>query len=283
MDAGFSKEGAMTVGRGRQLLVTAVSGALVFSSSIRAQPIGLMYRWPTRDGHFFEAALLRLQGNAVVFARDGWEFTVPISTLSSKSLELARRQAMRVPAAIPAIPATPLAPIASFSCNSSILEFCRDNVGRKIGSGQCAMLAQEALKSAGAEPRGGDSPGEGDYVWGELVATIKAGFYGASGVKDLAYVQPGDIIQFHDVRFSGYLHGDYGVYHMEARHHTAVLESVDAAHNTITVLHQNWNGQKTIRRQTLYLGGMNRGWLRFYRPSAVAQPGGFPPYYIRRG
>lgn len=265
------------------MAVIAMAGVLGGSPRAQAQQgrqSGPMFRWTAKGGRVFEAGFLRLQGNAVVFSKDGWEFTVPVSSLSSASLELARQQAMRAP--VP-VPVRPLAPIASFSYNTSILEFCRENLGKKIANGQCGMLAQEALKVAGAAPRGADSPGEGDYVWGELVATIKAGFGGASGVQDLAYVQPGDIIQFHATRFAGYTHREYGVYWMEARHHTAVLESVDVAHNTITVLHQNWNGHKIIRRQSLSLGGMTRGWLRFYRPTPASQPGSFPPYYIRRG
>ncbi len=272
-------------GKGRRLwaAVVVMVGLLALSPRVQAQQVrqsGPMFRWTTKDGRVFEAGFLRLQGNAVVFGKDGWEFLVPVSALSSFSLELARRQTVRGPAPIRA---TQLAPIASFSCNPSILEFCRENLGKRIANGQCGMLAQEALKIAGAAPRGADSPGEGDYVWGELVATIKAGFVGAASVQDLAYVQPGDIIQFHDTRFTGYTHREFGVYWMEARHHTAVLESVDLAHHTITVLHQNWNGQKIIRRQCLSLGGMTRGWLRFYRPTPAGQPGSFPPYYIRRG
>jgi hypothetical protein len=159
--------------------------------------------------------------------------------------------------------------VGAFAFGPSILAFCQDSVGKKIGIGQCASLAEEALKDAGAAPRAAaDWPGDGDYVWGDPVAFIEAGFAGLKGMQDLEKVQPGDIIQFHHVRFSGFLHGLDGVYHYEARHHTAVVESVDLGRRTITVLHQNWNGQQLVRRQTLLLRGLGSGWLRIYHPVA---------------
>ena len=265
--------------RDRRCLLSAV-WAIVFALAaaplVRADESTALPQWTTRDGRVFQAKLLRLQGTAIVVVRDGVEFTVPIFTLTPASLEQARRLSMRatlvapaVPVALPAVPAAvraiPLAPVASFTYNPSILEFCRDHLGKKIGSGQCASLASAALKNAGAPVRGGaDWPGDGDYVWGEPVAWVKAGFLGVRGVRELAHVEAGDIVQFHDTRFSGYNHGNSGVYRMRAKHHTAVVESVDLARATITVLHQNWNHQETVRRQVLYLGGMTDGWLRFY-------------------
>lgn len=247
--------------------------------------------WQRRDGQSFTANFVRLQGTAVVFARDNLEFSVSVKALSPASLEKARYQAIHPPGAIAAtsglsalptiqvtravpfihvaraVPVTPLPEVASFSYGPSILAYCRENLGRTIGTGQCASLATTALRNSGAAIRGGpDWPAEGDYVWGDPVAFVQAGFTGLKGTHDLAKVTAGDIVQFHDTSFSGYNHADGGVYRMEADHHTAVIESVDPARKTITVLHQNWNGKMTVRRQTLYLRGMTHGWLRFYRP-----------------
>jgi hypothetical protein len=257
---------SMTFRPGRRLIaaVLAMVSALATGQFVRAEESTPMLRWATIDGHVFQAKFRRLQGSSIVVVRDGFEFTVPISALAPASLELARHLAVRVPVAIRA---TPVAPVASFAFGPSILAFCQDNLGKKIGSGQCAVLAVEALKSSGAVARvGADWPADGDYVWGDLVASIKAGFYGARGIKELAHVEAGDIVQFHNARFVGFNHSDEGVYRMEARHHTAVVESVDIARKTITVLHQNWNHQEIVRRQMLYLGGMTSGWLRFYHP-----------------
>lgn len=231
----------------------------------------------------------------MVFARNNLEFMVPIYALSSASLEKARYEAIHPAGAIPATqgtlalpgiqvtravpfirvaraePVAPLPEVASFSYGPSVLAFCRENIGKKIGTGQCASLASTALRNSGAATRNGpDWPAAGDYVWGDPVAQVKASFTGLKGTKDLAHVEAGDIVQFHDTRFSGYNHADGGVYSMEADHHTAVVESVNPTGKTITVLHQNWNGKMIVRRQTLYLRGMTRGWLRFYHPVPTA-------------
>ena len=266
----------------------AIVSTLATSHFVQAQESAPLSQWTRRDGQVFQAKFVRLQGTAIVVAKDGLEFAVPIAGLSPASLEQARRLAMRplvstsvapraipvLPRAIPGVrmapratPVTPLAPVASFTFGPSVLMYCQDSVGRKIGNGQCADLAAQALKNAGAALRAGaDSPEEGDYIWGDLVAWIKVGFFGARGVRELAHVEPGDIVQFHHTRFTGFDHTGAGIYRMEARHHTAVVESVDVSHATITVLHQNWNNHEIVRRQTLNIGGMTNGWLRFYHP-----------------
>jgi len=264
--------------RARNLFVIlAIAVMLAASSFLRAEEGPSIFRWTTRDGHSFQARFVRLQGSSVVVVRDGWEFTVPISSLPLVSVESARHQAPRGPLPIsPVVPAEPPAPVASFTFGPSILAFCRENVGKRVGSGQCASLAGEALQSAGAARRAGpDWPGEGDYVWGKLVAFVEAGFVGVKGIHELAAVEPGDIVQFHNARFAGLNHSDSGTYRMEARHHTAVVESVDISHKTITVLHQNWNGRDVVRRQTLFLAGLTKGWLRFYHPVPAPLGPGF--------
>lgn len=275
---------------GRKLLALSSAIVLVFA----ANPALHAEEWLRRDGQLFEANFVRLQATAVVFARNNLQFIVPINALSSASLEKARYQAMHPAGAItatrgvpilPALPViqvtravpfvrveravrvAPLPEVASFSYGPSVLAFCRENIGKKIGTGQCASLASTALRNSGAATRKGpDWPAAGDYVWGDPVAQVKASFTGLKGTEDLAHVEAGDIVQFHDTRFSGYNHADGGVYSMEADHHTAVVESVNPAGKTITVLHQNWNGKMVVRRQMLYLRGMTRGWLRFYHP-----------------
>jgi hypothetical protein len=177
-------------------------------------------------------------------------------------------RATPVARAAPVVRPTPIAPIASIDFGPQVLAYCKDHMGEKIGSGECGALAARAIKNAGAAATWeNDLPKDGDPVWGTLVASIQPGFFGLKGIKELGQVEPGDIVQFHHTRFSGYNHAIDGVYRMETPHHTAVIESVSTAEKTMTVLHQNWNGQKVIRRQTLYLRGMTSGWLRFYRPS----------------
>ena len=284
------KIGDVPLGQGRRFLVAVatIAFALTTSHLVRAEESSPVFRWTTNDGHVFQAKISSgCLGTSIVVERDGYEFKVPMAALSPASLELARGlvvggplgiRATGVPMSIhvtaPAplvVRATPIAPVASFSFGPSILAFCRENLGKKIGNGQCGSLAAEALKNVGAPARGADWPGEGDYVWGDPVAWLKAGSNGPKGAKELAHVEAGDIIQFHKTRFSGLDHSNWGAYRMQAQHHTAVVESVDLTHEAVTILHQNWNHHEVVRRQTLYLRGMTSGWLRIYRPIPTAQ------------
>src|SRR5690348_15763650 len=68
--------------------------------------------------------------------------------------------------------------------NAKVVKFARDHLGQKVDDGQCAMLAVEAYRVAGARmfpPVGGDEP---EYVWGEYVPKASE-------------VRPGDVLQFH--------------------------------------------------------------------------------------
>jgi len=261
----------MTLGKTCRLSAALVACFFTLATGhlARAQESALVFRWTTKDRHVFPAKFLRLQSSSLVVERDGFEFKVPISVLSPASLQFAHcLEDSRGPSAIRATGAASPDPVASFTYGPSILAFCQDSVGKRIGNGQCADLAAQALKNIGAPLRAGaDWPGEGDYVWGEPVAWVRAGFLGLKGDQELAHVEAGDIVQFHNTRFTGFDHSDAGIYRLEARHHTAVVESVDVARKSITVLHQNWNNQEIVRRETLFLRGMTRGWLRFYHPT----------------
>src|SRR6476469_5059447 len=56
-----------------------------------------------------------------------------------------------------------------------VVEFCQDHKGEQVGDGECASLANHALKAADARGRGPDDPNKGDYTWGKLVFTLEAG------------------------------------------------------------------------------------------------------------
>ena len=149
-----------------------------------------------------------------------------------------------------------------------VVAFCQQNLGIKVGNGQCATLAVEALKAAGAARMGRDFPKRGDYVWGEQVALIEHGRGEIAGLESLAKVKPGDIIQFRDVRISGRGSCGGGSYGMTADHHTAVVASVDPAGATLTFYHQNW-GRMIVKQDRVQLKDLQSGWMRIYRPVAA--------------
>lgn len=93
------------------------------------------------------------------------------------------------------------------------------------------------------------------------------------GLETLAQVQIGDIIQFGDMQLKGEVvtTKGRGSYSVMAQHHTAVVCGVDPGKNTLTIFHQNWNGDKMVRQDTYNISDLVSGWLRIYRPTPLVQ------------
>ncbi len=123
--------------------------------------------------------------------------------------------------------------------NSQVLSFAKAKLGDKVGDGECATLAIEAVKAAGGKRFStlGPSGNSDDYVWGKKVTVLD------SSVGRMSSIQPGDIIQFRDVSFrqetrttkNGQSNTSSKTF--SYRHHTAIVVSVKG--EFITVLHQN--------------------------------------------
>ncbi|MDE0821296.1 MAG: hypothetical protein OSA95_09255, partial [Opitutales bacterium] len=91
------------------------------------------------------------------------------------------------------------------SSNDLMVKFCRENMGKKVGNGQCTEVARYALKSAGAQSRqkNVDFPAKGDYVWGKSIACLETTGRGLKETGNRKDIQAGDIIQFRDVKMKG--------------------------------------------------------------------------------
>lgn len=157
---------------------------------------------------------------------------------------------------------------AATHLGKQVLAFCAERVGVKVGDGQCATLAVQALAAARGRGMGRDFPNRGDYVWGRQVVLIEAERKGVKGLISLAAVKAGDIVQFRDARLEGVNRNGGGTYWMSAPHHTAVVAAVDPNKSTLVVYHQNW-GKKIVRKDVMYLPDLKSGWLRIYRPIAA--------------
>jgi hypothetical protein len=135
------------------------------------------------------------------------------------------------------IPAVPL-------LNQQVLAFARQNLGRKVGNGECWTLAADAITAAGGErPR--------DYVHGRELRPGET-------------VLPGDIMQFESVR----LESRKGWRTLGSPHHTAVVQSVSGP-KTYSVLHQNFGGGeegKKVQAITINLAELTSGTVKIYRP-----------------
>jgi hypothetical protein len=151
----------------------------------------------------------------------------------------------------------------SAALRAKVVKFCKEHKGQMVGDGECGTLAQAALQEAGAKPVNefAESPGPGDFAWGELVFVLEV--KGGKRTREPAggKAQPGDVIQYRDatVRKGGGL----AVF----PHHTAVVVEVKA-NGDLIVYEQNMQGKKEVTQGMLRPSDLAGGWIRVYRPVA---------------
>ncbi|MGZ3303687.1 MAG: CHAP domain-containing protein [Isosphaeraceae bacterium] len=162
--------------------------------------------------------------------------------------------------------------------NTNVLNFAASHLHQKVGGGECAHLANEALRVAGADFGVHDPNGNGDYTWGTLVTTITSGWDSSPA----ATCQPGDIIQFQNVRLAN---------GWNAAQHTAIVAAVDHGRPT-QVYEQNVgvNGKgpgsgahdRTDRLDTLAVNAntLTSGTVHIYRPIPRVDTAGTVQYSV---
>ena len=127
--------------------------------------------------------------------------------------------------------------------NQKVLAFARQNLGKKVGNGECWTLAADAISAGGGQrPR--------DYVHGRELRPGET-------------VLPGDIMQFESVR----LENSKGWRTLGSPHHTAVIQSVSG--KTYGILHQNTGGGeagKKVESVSINLADLKSGTIKIYRP-----------------
>ena len=136
-----------------------------------------------------------------------------------------------------AAPRTPQGPISELQ--REVVNFAADNIGKKIGRGECWDLADQALRAAGAEPPRG-------YTFGTRVP--------------LNEIQPGDILQFTTARFDE--PGYWTI--MGEPNHTAVVHAV--GDTRAFILQQNFDGKRHVTTFDLNLDNLTSGTLEAFRP-----------------
>jgi hypothetical protein len=153
--------------------------------------------------------------------------------------------------------------------NEAVVAFCKANLGKQVGEGECAHLAGAAFKEAGAKPHREfpDKPNEGDYVWGELVFGMEFKNGKGSIEGSPTKIRPGDVVQYRDAKFAG-RRPTGGTYSSSAAHHTAVVSGVSPDGKVITILQQNTNGKRFVTEDVQVLTDMQAGWMKVYRPVA---------------
>lgn len=148
----------------------------------------------------------------------------------------------------------------------SLLEFARSNLGRKVGNGECATLAIEGLRKAGARVRFL----EDGIEWGEPR-------------EALTEAQPGDVLQFSQARFETKTKLPRGGVYTQTfsfPRHTAILAAVKTEKGTtkLTILHQNAGmvdqpeeERRKVSEWTLDLKDLKEGSIKAYQPRGASR------------
>lgn len=158
-------------------------------------------------------------------------------------------------------------PAEANTIGDSMALYLNGQIGKRVGGGECANMATEALRVGNGEfiskDLGPDSPNSGDYVWGTLVTVISCSNKVWSDSAPTVAVQVGDVIQYHSAVISG---ASYS-------HHTSVVKSVTTgtsskASRPTAVYQQNFNKVRTVQSATIDTTKLTAGWIRIYRPIA---------------
>lgn len=156
-------------------------------------------------------------------------------------------------------------PAEAQTIGSAMVSFLQSRVSTRVGGGECAHMATEALRASGGEfypgDLGADSPSTGDYVWGTLVTLISYSNKTWSDSNPANACLPGDIIQYGSGTTIGSTKYNY--------RHTSVVSAVNTTKNRPTsVYQQNFGGVRTVKSATIDTTKLVAGWLRIYRPKA---------------
>jgi hypothetical protein len=151
--------------------------------------------------------------------------------------------------------------VATTELGEKLVQFCKDNRGKKVGDGECGSLAVEAMKAAGAKPfhEFKENPGERDFVWGKLVFVIEVVDGKRKREPADARARPGDVIQYRDTTFRS----TQGVYLFA--HHTSVVAEAKST-GELVLYEQNMRGKKEVTQRTMRPSELSGGWIRVYRP-----------------
>jgi hypothetical protein len=146
--------------------------------------------------------------------------------------------------------------------NRKIVQFCTDNLGKKVGDGECGSLAFAAVDKVGAKgPSDLPAPKppmmKDDFIWGRLLEPKED-------------VLPGDIMQFRDVEIK--FTSPRLSYSYSYPHHTSIVAEVKGKQKFV-VFEQNVGGpdktdeQRRVVQQTSFdLSAKVKGTVWIYRP-----------------
>jgi hypothetical protein len=115
--------------------------------------------------------------------------------------------------------------------NQAVLKVAESCIGKQIGNGECTTFVESVRRAAGV--RGGISLDRPEQVL------------------------PGDLVYFREARFA-----DGSA--MGFPNHVAIVRRREG--KRLFLLHQNFNGNKTVQETSVDLGGLKSGAVRILRP-----------------
>lgn len=178
--------------------------------------------------------------SATLKRSDGKVFTIPLSKLSEGDRDYALDWEKRQAAELEEIAAKAEAERLAAERLVKIVAFCKENVGKQVGNGECWTLANEAFNASGAI-----RPAGGSRVWGRLL-----------DIREEP-LEPGDIVEFREAKIPGY--GTTGP------NHTAVIVK-GGRRGQCTIAEQNWSGVKKVHEVSVNLRDLVSGEVMVYRP-----------------
>jgi len=152
-----------------------------------------------------------------------------------------------------------VAPTVATTINDRMVAYLAANVGKRIGGGECAHVATEALRVSGGRFIRRPDVVPGDYVWGNLVKVVSNNGVWRDSAPSVR-VRPGDILQYYNVRLRG-----EGGWTFWTSQHTAIVATVDALGRPTSVFEQNVNGDRTLRVSPINLNQLLAGRISIYR------------------
>ncbi|HWY10541.1 MAG TPA: CHAP domain-containing protein [Bacteroidia bacterium] len=126
-----------------------------------------------------------------------------------------------------------------------IMEFCKNNMGKKVDRGECWDLAYGALNSAGAD-------WSAPFNFGDKIDYKKEA------------LKPADILQFTNVKFV------FPNRSMSFPKHTAIVSKANG--DKILVYQQNFNNKRFVDTLTIDLANIKNGKIDAYRPKGKQAP-----------
>lgn len=134
--------------------------------------------------------------------------------------------------------------------NIKVVKFAESHKGKQVGNGECWTLAAEALAAAGAPRPGAD--GVDVFDFGRKLTAKETPL-------------PGDIGQMTKAAFTRKdPAGREKPVVTTVPQHTVVVLTVEG--RKVAVLHQNFNGNRTVHRGEFDLAELTEGKVEFFRP-----------------